>query len=99
MTGHQAHPGTGKTLMGEVTKEITIEQVARGVGVERVRAIDCYDVDEVEKAHPHVPWPLMRAMRNRLVHVYFSVDERLLWETVQNDLPVLVPALQSLLRS
>ena len=40
----------------------------------------------------------MRAMRNRLVHVYFSVDERLLWETIQNDLPVLVPALQSLLR-
>jgi uncharacterized protein with HEPN domain len=55
--------------------------------------------DEVEEAYPQVPWSLMRAMRNRLVHVYFSVDERLLWETVQNDLPVLVPALQSLLRS
>ena len=54
---------------------------------------------EVEEAHPHVPWSLMRATRNRLVHVYFSVDDRLLWETVQNDLPVLIPALQSLLHS
>jgi len=54
--------------------------------------------DEVEDKYPKVPWSLMRAMRNRLVHVYFSVDERLLWETIQNDLPVLVPALQSLLR-
>jgi uncharacterized protein with HEPN domain len=54
--------------------------------------------DEVEALHLQVPWSLMRAVRNRLVHVYFSVDERLLWETVQNDLPVLVPALQSLLR-
>ena len=54
--------------------------------------------EDVEEAYPQVPWSLMRAMRNRLVHVYFSVDERLLWETVQNDLPVLVPALQSLLR-
>ena len=54
--------------------------------------------DEVEEMYPLVPWSLMRAMRNRLVHVYFSVDERLLWETVQNDLPALVPALQSLLR-
>ena len=53
---------------------------------------------EIEALHPQVPWSLMRAMRNRLVHVYFSVDERLLWETVQNDLPALVPALQSLLR-
>ena len=54
--------------------------------------------DEVGEKYSQVPWSLMRAMRNRLVHVYFSVDERLLWETVQNDLPVLVPALQSLLR-
>lgn len=53
---------------------------------------------DVEEAYPQVPWSLMRAMRNRLVHVYFSVDERLLWDTVQNDLPGLVPALQSLLR-
>jgi uncharacterized protein with HEPN domain len=32
--------------------------------------------DDVEEAYPQVPWSLMRAMRNRLVHVYFSVDER-----------------------
>jgi indolepyruvate ferredoxin oxidoreductase alpha subunit len=49
MTGHQDNPGTGKTLMGEATKMITIEQVARGVGVERVRAVDCYDLNEVER--------------------------------------------------
>jgi indolepyruvate ferredoxin oxidoreductase, alpha subunit len=49
MTGHQDNPGTGKTLMGEPTKEVTIEQVARGIGVERVRTIDCYDIAEVEK--------------------------------------------------
>jgi uncharacterized protein with HEPN domain len=52
---------------------------------------------EVEEQHPKIPWSLMRAMRNRLVHVYFSIDERLLWDTVQNDLPVLRSALQSLI--
>lgn len=51
----------------------------------------------VEESHPQIPWPVMRAMRNRLVHVYFSVDERLLWDTVQNDLPGLFSALRSLL--
>jgi uncharacterized protein with HEPN domain len=54
--------------------------------------------DHVEVEYPQIPWGLMRAMRNRLVHVYFSVDERLLWATVQNDLPVLASTLQSLLR-
>ncbi|MHB1000186.1 MAG: indolepyruvate ferredoxin oxidoreductase subunit alpha [Armatimonadota bacterium] len=48
MTGHQDNPGTGRTLMGEKTKEITIEQIARGVGVDRVRVIDCYDMAVVE---------------------------------------------------
>ena len=53
--------------------------------------------DEVEEAHPGVPWYLMRAMRNRLVHVYFSVDPRLLWDTIQNDLPLLMGPLEAIL--
>lgn len=53
--------------------------------------------EEVIEVHPEVPWHLMRAVRNRLVHVYFSVDAQLLWDTVQNQLPELVPPLRSLL--
>ncbi|HEY3298358.1 MAG TPA: indolepyruvate ferredoxin oxidoreductase subunit alpha [Armatimonadota bacterium] len=49
MTGHQDNPGTGRTLMGESTKEISIEQIAKGLGVERVRVIDCYDMEEVQR--------------------------------------------------
>jgi len=38
--------------------------------------------EEVERAHPEVPWHLMRAMRNRLVHAYFSVDPQIVWDTI-----------------
>ena len=38
--------------------------------------------DEVQDAHPEVPWHLMRSMRNRLVQVYFEVDPQLMWGTV-----------------
>jgi uncharacterized protein with HEPN domain len=51
---------------------------------------------EVQDAHPEVPWHLMRSMRNRLVHVYFEVDPQLVWDTVQNDLPALISALEVL---
>lgn len=54
--------------------------------------------EEVIEANPTIPWHLMRAMRNRLAHVYFSVDERLLWETVRDQLPELVPLLEALTR-
>jgi uncharacterized protein with HEPN domain len=53
--------------------------------------------DVVEEKYPQIPWSIMRAMRNRFVHVYFSVDERLLWDTIHDDLPVLASALLSLL--
>ncbi len=32
MTGHQDHPGTGKTLMGEETKALSVEEVGEGAG-------------------------------------------------------------------
>jgi uncharacterized protein with HEPN domain len=53
--------------------------------------------EEVEEEYPRIPWSLMRAMRNRIVHAYFNVDEKLMWDTVQNDLPLLIPELEKLL--
>ena len=46
MTGHQDHPGTGRTLMGKETTETLVEDVAKGIGVKRVRVIDPYDLEE-----------------------------------------------------
>ena len=53
--------------------------------------------EEITEQYPHIPWVLMRAMRNRIVHAYFQVDEKLMWDTVQNDLPPLIPLLETLL--
>ena len=40
MTGHQPHPGTGKTMMGQVVDKVSIEKVLRGIGVETVETVD-----------------------------------------------------------
>ncbi len=40
MTGHQPHPGTGITMMGEVSARISIENVLRGIGVAAVETVD-----------------------------------------------------------
>src|SRR5438094_595023 len=54
--------------------------------------------EEVERAHPEVPWHLMRAMRNRLVHAYFSIDPQIVSDTIYHDLLPLVPLLEALVR-
>lgn len=35
--------------------------------------------NDIVAAHPEVPWPLMRAMRNRIIHVYFGIDPKVVW--------------------
>ncbi|MBR3532840.1 MAG: indolepyruvate ferredoxin oxidoreductase subunit alpha [Clostridiales bacterium] len=46
MTGHQPHPGTGHTMMGEFTDKIDIENILRGIGVGTVVRQDPFKLDE-----------------------------------------------------
>ena len=46
MTGHQPHPGTGHTMMGEFTDKIDIESILRGIGVETVVRQDPFKLNE-----------------------------------------------------
>lgn len=50
MTGHQDHPGTGKTLLGEPTNAVDIENLVRALGVRDVRVVDPYDLKAIEVA-------------------------------------------------
>ncbi len=52
---------------------------------------------EIRLAHPAIPWRDIVGMRNRLVHGYFDIDLRLVWDTVGADLPVLIGQLERLL--
>lgn len=50
MTGHQDNPTTGKTIRGEATKQVDLEQLCKAIGVDRVRIEDPFDLKGFEKA-------------------------------------------------
>lgn len=52
----------------------------------------------VSQRHPQVPWSKMRGMRNVLIHGYREVSLSIVWRTIVDDLPPLVPMLRELLR-
>jgi uncharacterized protein with HEPN domain len=52
---------------------------------------------EVVDAHPELPWADIRAMRNRVIHGYFRLSPKILWDTATVELPVLLRPLQQLL--
>ena len=48
----------------------------------------------IREANPNVPWRMIIATRNQLIHGYAGIDDDVLWSIVNTD----IPALQSVLR-
>lgn len=50
MTGHQPHPGTGKTMMGQIVDKIDIKKVLEGIGVKYIQTVDPLDLNASTEA-------------------------------------------------
>jgi len=46
MTGHQPHPGTGRTVMGQPVEAVDMESVLRGIGIKTVETVNPLDLDK-----------------------------------------------------
>jgi uncharacterized protein with HEPN domain len=54
--------------------------------------------EEIRNLAPDIPWRKIIGMRNILVHSYFAIDLDVVWDAVQQDIPLLKPAVEALLR-
>ena len=50
MTGHQEHPGTGKTIDREPTAALDLEALCKAVGVQRTFVVDPFDMEGLKQA-------------------------------------------------
>ena len=46
MTGHQPHPGTGRTVMGQAVEKVSMEKVLKAIGLTTVETVDPLDYDK-----------------------------------------------------
>ena len=51
---------------------------------------------EVRSAHSEVPWLAVKDTRNRIVHDYDGVQYRIIWDTLKNDIPILIEQLRKI---
>ncbi len=53
--------------------------------------------ESLTNAYPHIEWRDVKNFRNLLIHEYFGVDHRIVWNTVKQDLPKLKMAIEHIL--
>jgi uncharacterized protein with HEPN domain len=49
------------------------------------------------KQHPDIPWSRIKRMRNILIHEYFGVSLKVVWDTSHSNLPQLKTFVQNIL--
>ena len=52
---------------------------------------------EFKDSQPDIPWAKIAGLRNRLVHEYFDIDHKLVWNTLEKSLPEFKKQIEKLL--
>ncbi len=51
---------------------------------------------ELTDQHPEIPWRKVTGLRHKVVHDYFAVDLKVVWDTATLDAPAIRPIVQAL---
>ncbi|WP_328190350.1 HepT-like ribonuclease domain-containing protein [Marinobacter sp. OP 3.4] len=54
--------------------------------------------NDIRDKHPDVPWRMIIATRNRLIHAYLGIDNDTVWSILQDELPELIHRLEEIIR-
>ena len=86
----------GMTLEAYLADERTRYAVMRAYEImgEAVRHLP----EDLKAANPDIPWATMAAVRNRIVHAYFGIDDTILFTTIGEEVTVLLPHVEALAR-
>ena len=86
----------GMTFEEFIKDQKTIYAVVRALEIigEAVRKIPA----TIRNRYLEIPWKNMAGMRDKLIHEYFGVNLRIVWDAVQKDIPPLKPFFEKILK-
>ncbi len=86
---------TNMTLEELVRDERTFDAVAHNLQIigEATKNIP----EEIRSQYPQVEWRKIAGLRDIIAHTYFSIDEEIIWDIIQNKLSILLEQIQNIL--
>jgi uncharacterized protein with HEPN domain len=94
---------TIQAYIGECTFEAFVDNRMMVDAVVRELEILGEAANQVSEAlkdkHPEIPWFKMRGLRNFVIHEYFAVNEKIVWDTCKENLPGLKVQLEQVTRA
>jgi len=85
---------SGLDINAFVNSEMTYDATLRNL--ELIGEAATHIPDEIRSGHPDIPWRMIIATRNRLIHGYLGIDNDTLWSIISDDIPVLLLSLLEL---
>lgn len=84
----------GLTQSDFITRDLNYDATPRKL--ELIGEAAAHIPEAVRSANPQIPWRVIIATRNRLIHGYLGIDNDTLWSIVRSDVPALLPQLLAL---
>ena len=78
---------------GFVASALTYDATVRNL--ELIGEAATHIPEAVRAAHPEIPWRMIIATRNRLIHAYLGIDDDTLWSPIEDEVPALLPLLKA----
>lgn len=85
----------GKSYEKFKNDKMVISAVIRKIEISG-EAVKNLNKDIIEN-NTNIPWKKFAQMRDKVIHGYFGVDNKVIWETITKDLPPILNPLKELL--
>lgn len=84
----------GKTLQDFSDNELIHDAVVRNLEV--ISEASRHIGDDLKALAPEVPWRKVADMGNWIRHAYEKIEDKILWDTIKDGLPILAAAVRRL---
>ncbi|MEW6417258.1 MAG: DUF86 domain-containing protein [Nitrospirota bacterium] len=90
-----------KEFVGKMTrKEFLADEKTRSAvafKIENIGEASKNIPKEIRAKYKDLPWTDMSRMRDKITHFYFGIDYKIVWTVIKKELPVIEPAIMTVL--